>query len=137
MSKDKNKNAVEAWSRFLDEDVGIVQDEKLVFVSSMDTGDMPGRAEFLEFIREGVSDPESEASLAAAMERLTCLEETVLRGLYWKDMGTARVAEELKIGSEAVRMTKSRALKKLRKIMSSQRPNVTTTSPKNLKGSGG
>ena len=54
-----------------------------------------------------------------ALEELTQLEYSVIRRIFWEDESPRKIAKKLNSTSKTVTNTKSRALKKLKKILTS------------------
>ena len=111
----------ETWQRYLDADVGTVEDENLVFFPYMDTETMSEGSEFLAFLQRRRHHPNVHFALEMAFDGLSRAEKSVLEKYFWKEKTHSEIAKKLKISSSTVRVLKGRAIKKLKKILLSEK----------------
>ena len=69
--------------------------------------------------------PQVKIALSDAMDELPLIQGTILRAIYWQGLSVKEVARQLKTTVTSVRTTKSKALKKLKRVLSLKKLKVT------------
>ncbi len=110
----------EVWNLYLDADVGTLQDEELVFIPDMNSELISQGAELLEYLRENQHYEIIKDAFDLALDELSRAERKVIKKLFWEDIPTQQLADELKTSEGNIRVIKSRALRKLQALLPSQ-----------------
>lgn len=110
----------ETWNEYLDSEVGTLRDDDLVFVPQV-TDDTYEKSTVLNFLNEGKHYEEIESALLIALSELSRTERFIIKESFWKMTNTKDIAERLGKSSNTIRVLKSRAIKKLGQILSSQK----------------
>ena len=111
----------EIWNRYLDSELGTLQDEELVFYENMDTEEILERATVLKYLQEGKNYDELEKALLLALYELSKSERIIIKESFWKMATDKEIAERLNKTHKNVRVLKSRAIKKLGTILGSKK----------------
>ena len=128
---DENLKTVNAWKRFLDEEVGRVEDDSLEYQYSMDTEEALEKSEVLRYFHDRRLDPVAELMLTTAFEELTPKEVAVIYGFFWKNMNAKAIAKQLKTTTADIHTAKWSALKKLKTVLASKKLNEKVLFKKN------
>ena len=126
----------EKWAGFLGNYEGASGEAVLELRPSMDTEEALGGSEVLGFFNGREPDPNTRKALSEAFSGLSFLQRNVLRGIYDDGMGLKGIAKKLGKKEAAVRQLKSRALRKLKNVLSAKKVDVTFVSGKNPTDSG-
>ena len=111
----------ETWDRYLDETLGSLDNDELVFFPYMDTETMREGKKILDEIRERGDYPSLRFAFKVALDELSKSERAVIKGCFWEGQDTPQIASQLKKSCANVRMIKTRALRKIREILPSSR----------------
>ena len=121
--KEKKKRAgADGWEDYLREIGEADGDGRIEYVPDMDGEEMLERHEMMRFFQSCEVPPETEDRINRLLKRLPCREENVVSWIFTRGMSVAEVAEELGVSRNAVRITKSRALKKLKAMIGAEIP---------------
>lgn len=110
----------ETWNQYLDSDVGTLRDDELMFVPTITDGTLE-KSTVLHFLQEGKHYEEIETALLLALSLLTKTERFIIKESFWKITSNKEIAAILNKTQKNVGVLKSRAIKKLGKILSSQK----------------
>ncbi len=108
------------WEQFLDQEVGrITDDGRITYFKKWEK--IPGIEEKLAEgqTSEKVANLNLQAVFETAFEELTLTEQLVLEKFFWDGMSLNKIAEDLKSTPSNMSNTKARALRKLKRILSS------------------
>ncbi len=108
------------WNRYLESEVGSLQDESLVFYGDMDTEDILDKAEVLKFLQEKQYHEKLESALLVALNQLSKTEREIIKEVFWNKLTDNEAAKKLNKTHLSIRVLKSRAVKKLGRILASQ-----------------
>lgn len=109
----------EIWNFYLDSNVGILKDTRLSFLSNMDTEEMLERSEVIEYLEDGQHYKKLEVALLLALTELSRAERVIIKKSFWNLNSDKEIAKDLNKTHKNIRVLKSRALQKLRKILAS------------------
>ena len=110
----------EIWNQYLDSEVGTLEDKKLQFVPVI-TDEMLDKSHVLDFLNDGIHYEELETALLLALSELSQTERFIIKESFWKKTNNKEIAERLNKTQKNIGVLKSRAIKKLGKILSSQK----------------
>ena len=108
------------WEDYLKASVGTIEDLRLCFFPDMDTEFILERSAVLHILKNHKEYDGMEKVLLLALEKLTAKEKAVIECSFWQGMEDKEVAKALEIGHGTVRVHKSCAIKKLRKLLPSK-----------------
>jgi RNA polymerase sigma factor (sigma-70 family) len=109
----------ETWNQYLDSDVGTLRDDELVFVPTI-TDETLEKSTVLHFLQEGKHYEDLEAALLLSLSQLTKTERFIIKESFWKMTSNKEISEKLNKTQKNVGVLKSRAIKKLGRILSSK-----------------
>ena len=118
----ETKKEIPAWQEFLNNcDEAETKNRHLWDLRpDMDTEEILEQSEVLDFFKNRDLSPQIEVALSNAMDKLPLIQGTILRAIFWKGMTVAEVAKGLKMAPMAAYKAKSRGLKELKRMLSSQ-----------------
>jgi RNA polymerase sigma factor (sigma-70 family) len=109
----------ETWNLYLDSEVGTLRDDELLFVPTV-TDEILEKSAVLNLLQEGKHYEELETALLLALSQLTKAEKFIIRESFWKKSSNKEIAQRLNKTQKNVGVLKSRAIKKLGKILTSK-----------------
>lgn len=109
------------WERYLREEVESPEDDNLCFFADMDRGFAPVRPETSENAEERRGYKGLRNGLLIAFDELSPMERTIMKWLFWKQMDGRELAKAMGTTYRTVTVLKSRATKKLKNILPSER----------------
>lgn len=112
--------STKTWNEYLDDDLGTIKDD-LSFFGNMDTSKVYERAEVLSFLQECEYHESLENGLLLGIMELSRLEKEILKLSFWRMLTDIEIAKELESTHGSIRTNKSVAIKKLAKILSSEK----------------
>lgn len=108
------------WNRYLESEVGNLEDESLVFYGDMDTEEILERADVLKFLQEKQFHENVENALLVALSKLSKTEREIIKEVFWNKLTDNEASKKLNKPHLTIRVLKSRAVKKLGKILASK-----------------
>lgn len=112
--------SAQTWDKYLDSSIGTLRDDNLIFISKI-TDETYERSEVLSFLNEKRHFEEIETALLIALSELSKNERFIIKEAFWKMNDNKEIAQGLGKSSNTVAVLKSRAIKKLGSILSSQK----------------
>ena len=110
----------ETWNQYLDSEVGTLQDNKLQFVSAINDKILE-KSTVINYLQDGRHYEELETALLLALSELSKTQRFIIKESFWKMTSNKKIAERLNKTQKNVGVLKSRAIKKLGQILSSQK----------------
>jgi RNA polymerase sigma factor (sigma-70 family) len=110
----------DTWNSYLDSELGSLKDEELIFVPDMNSELMSQGFHLLNFLREHRQYVVIKDAFELSLNELSKAERWVIKKLFWENVSTRELADDLKTSTGNIRVIKSRAIQKLKKIIPSQ-----------------
>lgn len=110
----------EIWSRYLDSNLGTLKDEELIFFPDMNSELMSQGFDLLNFLRQNRQYSVIKDAFELALDELSRMERRVIKKLFWENISTRELADDLKTSEVNIRVIKSRAIQKLKILLPSQ-----------------
>ena len=112
---------IQIWEEYLNFSTGVLDEQELVFFPYMNSQTMNNGNDLLEELREIQHYPVTQLALELAIDELKPLEQKIIKKLFWENVSSRELADEFKTTLGNIRVIKSRALNKLKKILPSKK----------------